>query len=139
MRNKFADALSVTLQALRLLGVELDPNPTSEMADKMFEEVKNEMLAVGFDAVLRIPRATDAKTDVAVSLLGDAGTQVLKYFISVLRVLTDSSQPFTHSGTAYRCILFCCGKRAHVLILFSRTTSGPFANIIGLNVGDHAD
>lgn len=77
MRNKFSDALSYTLQALRLLGVEMMANPTMEMADEMFEEVKNEMLAVGFDAVLRIPRATDPKMDLAVSLLSEAGKLTL--------------------------------------------------------------
>lgn len=79
MRNKFSDALSYTLQALRLLGVEMMANPTMEMADAMFEEVKNELLAVGFDAVLRIPRATDPKMDLAVSLLSEAGKLALSH------------------------------------------------------------
>lgn len=39
----------------------------------MFEKVKNEILAVGFDEILNIPRATDAKTELAIALLNDAG------------------------------------------------------------------
>ncbi|KAI0271645.1 histidine kinase [Gloeopeniophorella convolvens] len=74
MRNDFDAALKDTLLALHTLGVELDPAPTREKADHMFEHVKNEILAVGFDAILAIPRATDPRTDLAVALLGDAGT-----------------------------------------------------------------
>ena len=40
----------------------------------MFEQVKNEILAVGFEEILCIPRARDARTDLAISLLNDAGT-----------------------------------------------------------------
>ena len=43
----------------------------------MFEEVKNEMLAVGFDEILMIPRTTDPRTELAVSLLNDAGKKYL--------------------------------------------------------------
>lgn len=39
----------------------------------MFEEVKNEIMAVGFDNILTIPRTTDPKTELAISLLNDAG------------------------------------------------------------------
>lgn len=74
MRNDFHAALEDTLLALHILGVDLDPTPTREMADTMFEQVKNEILAVGFDAILAIPRTSDSRTDLAVALLGDAGT-----------------------------------------------------------------
>jgi len=39
----------------------------------MFEEVKNEILAVGFDDIMLIPRTTDPRTELAVALLNDAG------------------------------------------------------------------
>ena len=39
----------------------------------MFEQVKNEILAVGFDEILSIPRAQDSRIDLAVALLNDAG------------------------------------------------------------------
>ncbi|KAF9498170.1 dual-domain HisK/Mak2 protein kinase [Pleurotus eryngii] len=71
--SRFADALTDTLQALKLLGVEVNPTPTRREADTMFEKVKNEILAVGFDEILNIPRATDAKTELAIALLNDAG------------------------------------------------------------------
>ncbi|KAN0138534.1 hypothetical protein V8E53_003522 [Lactarius tabidus] len=74
MRNDFHAALEDTLLALHILGVDLDPAPTLEKADIMFEQVKSEILAVGFDAILAIPRTSDPGTDLAVALLGDAGT-----------------------------------------------------------------
>jgi hypothetical protein len=74
MRNDFSAALKDTLLALHILGVDLDPVPTLEVADTMFEQLKNEILAVGFDAILAIPRTTEPRTDLAVALLGDAGT-----------------------------------------------------------------
>lgn len=74
MRNDFHAALEDTLLALHILGVDLDPAPTQEKADIMFEQVKSEILAVGFDAILAIPRTSDPGTDLAVALLGDAGT-----------------------------------------------------------------
>jgi hypothetical protein len=74
MRNDFSAALKDTLLALHILGVDLDPVPTLEVADTMFEQVKNEILAVGFDAILAIPRTSEPRTDLAVALLGDAGT-----------------------------------------------------------------
>ncbi|KAH9964567.1 hypothetical protein BC827DRAFT_1265837 [Russula dissimulans] len=74
MRNNFKAALKDTLLALHILGVDLDPNPTLEMADTMFEQVKNEVLSVGFDSILAIPRTSERRTDLAVALLGDAGT-----------------------------------------------------------------
>ncbi|KAI0005369.1 hypothetical protein BJV74DRAFT_875326 [Russula compacta] len=74
MRNEFNAALEDTLLALHILGVDLDPSPTLEMADTMFEQVKGEILAVGFDTILAIPRTSEPRTDLAVTLLGDAGT-----------------------------------------------------------------
>ncbi len=74
MRGNFKDALSDNLLALKILGVEIDPAPTRRKADRMFEEVKNEILAVGFDEILSIPRTTDPRHLLAVELLNDAGT-----------------------------------------------------------------
>jgi len=73
MRNNFTDALTDTLSALKLLGVEVNPAPTRREATKMFERVKNEILAVGFDSFLSIPRSLDSRTEIAVKLLNDAG------------------------------------------------------------------
>lgn len=70
----FAHALSDTLEALHLLGVKVDSSPTRRDADAMFEQVKNEILAVGFDDILAIPRATDPRIDLTIQLLNDAGT-----------------------------------------------------------------
>lgn len=73
MRNNFTEALNDTLSALKLLGVEVDPAPTKKDAAVMFEQVKNEILAVGFDEILSIPRTTEPRTELAVALLNDAG------------------------------------------------------------------
>lgn len=72
-RNDFTGALHDTLQALGTLGIEINASPTRKETDELFEQVKNELLAVGFDNVLSIPRATDSRIDLAVQLLNDAG------------------------------------------------------------------
>ena len=73
MRGSYGSALNDTISGLHLLGVEVNPNPTRREADTMFEQVKNEILAVGFENILAIPRARDARTDLAIALLNDAG------------------------------------------------------------------
>lgn len=73
LRNNFSESLKDTILALQVLGVEVNPAPSRRDADTLFEQVKNEILAVGFDEILSIPRATDPKTDLAVALLNDAG------------------------------------------------------------------
>ena len=59
-----------------MLGIDIELSPTRRQADKMFEEVKNEILAVGFDEILMIPRTTDVRTELAVGLLNDAGASL---------------------------------------------------------------
>ncbi|KAG5723159.1 Peroxide stress-activated histidine kinase mak2 [Termitomyces sp. T112] len=71
--NNFAEALSQILLALKHLGVDLKPAPSEEEADAMFDLVKNEILAVGFDEIMKMPRATDKRTELAITLLNDAG------------------------------------------------------------------
>jgi hypothetical protein len=72
-RNSYSLALTDTLTALRLLGVEVNAAPTAQEAASMFEHVKNEILSVGFDEILRIPRTADSRIELAVALLNDAG------------------------------------------------------------------
>lgn len=79
LRGSYADALNDTLLALRVLGIEVNLSPTRRQADVMFEEVKNEILAVGFDEILMIPRTTDPRTELAVGLLNDAGMDCRLY------------------------------------------------------------
>lgn len=74
MRGGYTAALNDTVAGLHLLGVDVNPSPTRREADTMFEQVKNEILAVGFEEILNIPRARDARTDLAIALLNDAGT-----------------------------------------------------------------
>jgi hypothetical protein len=75
MRNNFSEALNDNLLALRVLGTEVNAKPSQKEAELLFEQVKNEILAVGFDEILAIPRATDPRTDLAVALLNDAGAR----------------------------------------------------------------
>ncbi|KAK7694195.1 hypothetical protein QCA50_001375 [Cerrena zonata] len=74
MQGSYREALGDTITGLHLLGVEVNPNPSRREADTMFEQVKNEVLAVGFEDILAIPKARDARTDLAIALLNDAGT-----------------------------------------------------------------
>ena len=73
LRNEFADALNALVRALHILDVQMDPSPTQEVADRMFEDVKNQILVIGYDELLKLPRATDPRIDLAVRLLNDAG------------------------------------------------------------------
>ncbi|RPD81571.1 histidine kinase [Lentinus tigrinus ALCF2SS1-7] len=74
MRGNYTAALNDNTLGLHLLGVDVNAAPTRREADIMFEQVKNEILAVGFDDILSIPRARDSRTDLAIALLNDAGT-----------------------------------------------------------------
>ena len=67
------DALNDSLAALHILGIEVPKAPTKRDQDMMFEQVKDDILAIGFDEILAIPRATDPRTDLAVAVLNDAG------------------------------------------------------------------
>ncbi|KAF8746288.1 hypothetical protein AX14_000082 [Amanita brunnescens Koide BX004] len=87
LRGKFSEAFSDTLIALKILGIELNPTPTRRQVDTLFEQVKNEILAVGFEAILAIPRTADSKTELAVALLNDAG--INSYWGSSRYALTD--------------------------------------------------
>jgi len=52
----------------------------------MFEQVKNEIMAVGFDEIINIPRTTDPRTELAVLLLNDAGK--VNLFVPLRQILT---------------------------------------------------
>lgn len=67
-----------------MLGVDVNPAPTQEQVDETFEEVKNEIMAIGFDNILTIPRTTDPKTELAVSLLNDAGNTFTSFVMIIL-------------------------------------------------------
>jgi len=73
IRNQYADSLKDTHLALKVLGVEVNPAPSQRQVDLMFEEVRNEILAIGFDEIILIPRTTDTRTECAMALLNDAG------------------------------------------------------------------
>jgi hypothetical protein len=81
--KSYESALKDTIKALQLLGIEVDSAPTKRDAERMFEQVKNEVLAVGFDEILSIPRTTDSRSELAIMLLNDAGKVDLAFFFLV--------------------------------------------------------
>jgi hypothetical protein len=85
MQGNFDEALNDSLAALHILGIEVPKAPTKRDQDMMFEQVKDEILAIGFDEILGIPRASDPRTDLAVAVLNDAGvwgSSALRFFHS---------------------------------------------------------
>jgi hypothetical protein len=84
LQGRYVDALNDTLAALEVLGVEVNPAPTQRQVDELFEEVKNEIMAIGFDNILTIPRTTDPKTELAVSLLNDAGWHLFHFNVTTI-------------------------------------------------------
>lgn len=72
-RKDFAGALDDTLSALEMLGIKVNPSPSKKEVDVTFEQVKNEILAVGFENILKIPRTDNIRIDLTVQLLNDAG------------------------------------------------------------------
>ncbi|KAF5355680.1 hypothetical protein D9756_004007 [Leucocoprinus leucothites] len=80
LRGCFQEAFNDTLLALKILGVDLNPAPTRQETDTMFELIKNEILSIGFDEILTIPRSNDPKTELAVALLNDAGMCINAYW-----------------------------------------------------------
>ncbi|TRM62878.1 histidine kinase [Schizophyllum amplum] len=73
LRGNFAAALDDTLKALNLLGVHLQAAPSEREANDMFERVKNEILAVGYEQILAIPPTSDSRMELSITLLNDAG------------------------------------------------------------------
>ena len=73
LRGNFFEALNDTLLALRVLGIEISLSPTQSQADAMFERVKSEIMTLTWEEILLIPRTTDPKIELAVTLLNDAG------------------------------------------------------------------
>lgn len=73
MSGNVAEALSDTLHALKTLGIQVNHSPSRSESDEIFEEVKNEILAVGFEEIIHLPEATDPRTELTIALLNDAG------------------------------------------------------------------
>lgn len=94
IRGDYAAALNDTLTGLHLLGVEVNAAPSRREADIMFEKVKNEILAVGFEDILLIPRARDTRTELAIALLNDAG-----------EALEIALRGFSHKHGRHQCVL----------------------------------
>ncbi|EIN13359.1 histidine kinase [Punctularia strigosozonata HHB-11173 SS5] len=118
-RNDYVSGLRTILHALHILDIEIDSSPSREAADTMFENVRNDILAIGFDDILAIPRATDPAVDLAVSLLGEAGAHAYWSFaegfldvvgLTVIQLaLRSGISPGTSLGFFWS--LSACGER----------------------------
>lgn len=93
--------------ALHELGVEIPEVVPLKEADAMFDQVKAEILALGFDHICALPRTRNPKTDLIISLMNDAATNAwwgagpgFPEWIGV----TVGSNPYTHEAslTDYR-------------------------------------
>jgi hypothetical protein len=73
LRGDFVKALADTLLALKVLGIEVSSTPTRREVNAFFDAIRNEIMAVGFENILNIPRASDKRVELAVTLLNDAG------------------------------------------------------------------
>jgi len=74
LQRDFKNAFRDIVSALRELGIEIPEVVSLKQADAMFDQVKAEILALGFDHVCALPRARNPKTDLIVSLMNDAAT-----------------------------------------------------------------
>ena len=74
LQRDFKNAFKDTVSALRELGVEVPEVLSLKQADAMFDQVKAEILALGFEHICALPRARNPRTDLIVSLLNDAAT-----------------------------------------------------------------
>jgi len=74
LQRDFENAFRDTVLALRELGVEVPEVVSVKQADAMFDQIKAEILALGFDHICALPRTRNPKTDLIVSLMNDAAT-----------------------------------------------------------------
>jgi hypothetical protein len=74
VRNNYPDALKDVLAALKVLGVDIDPITSREDADALFDDVKLEILTMGFENILAIPKTAEPRVELATQLLNDAAT-----------------------------------------------------------------
>lgn len=73
MTNSFGAAVEDALSALRLLGVDLKSHPSERQSNILFDQVKNQILAVGFESILATPVVTDSRAGLVSNLLVEAG------------------------------------------------------------------
>lgn len=74
LQRDFENAFKDTALALRELGVEIPEVVSLKQADAMFDQVKAEILALGFDHICALPRTRNPRTDLIISLMNDAAT-----------------------------------------------------------------
>ena len=60
------------LSALKELDISIDPDVSRKEADSLFHVIKNQILQMGFDSILAIPKTVDKRATLVVQLLNDA-------------------------------------------------------------------
>lgn len=73
--------LDKTIEALEILGLSVNLNPTKEEMDTLFEEVKSSILTIGFEKLLELPRAGDPRVDLTVQLLNVASMDLPRFIL----------------------------------------------------------
>ncbi|KAH8120504.1 dual-domain HisK/Mak2 protein kinase [Phellopilus nigrolimitatus] len=101
--NDFSGALRDTMTALEMLGISVNLSLTKDEMDKLFEQVKDAILAIGFDRILESPRTEDPRIELAVQLLSDAGMNAYWIhgdgFSDVISISLTTVQVALRSGT----------------------------------------
>lgn len=78
MANDFMSGLKDTLSALELLGVTINLSPSEEETNALFDRVSGEILELGFEHILNIPRSEDSRAELTMQLLNTAGKSIVK-------------------------------------------------------------
>ncbi|KAL5518690.1 CHK1 [Sanghuangporus vaninii] len=99
--NDFAGGLERTMEALEILGLKINLKATKEEMDLLFEEVKDAILAIGFQKLIELPRADNPRLDLTVQLLtvatlnaywrlGDNFSEVILLSLTIIKVALSS-------------------------------------------------
>ena len=78
MANDFMSGLKDTLSALELLGVTINLSPSEEETNALFDRVSGEILELGSEHILNIPRSEDPRAELTMQLLSTAGKSIVK-------------------------------------------------------------
>lgn len=99
--NDFAGGLEKTIEALELLGLKVNLDPSAEEMDALFEEVKTAILAIGFEKLVKLPRVDDPRAELIIQLLtvailnaywrhGDGFSDVILLSLTIIKAALSS-------------------------------------------------
>jgi predicted ATPase len=79
-RNEFPLALEDTLQALAFLDCHINHNPSRSDLDTIFEATRSQIMSIGMENILELPRSASERIDLIASLLVESSNHA--YWIS---------------------------------------------------------